>query len=256
MNYSPTHRKFTLALRTVDAYANDNVRTDGTTGETTFSWNINWRSIIPSDIEPNSNYICTHHFSEHQDFALYRDLLNDNRRDFNLISNITKYSHVTGYNQTTPSDDPAYNTRNNGALLNGFLNIMTEKDRTFTTYNTTSGGVEGLQTMICLGKYSCAPRKFEVMNPEQYPQITIMIKEMGNPITYETIITNTYYYNQNDQDDPPNIVSQYGNVLPQFYYLGFPGGLEEPLPVTAYDLLGTHVFEFELMDKYNSENHV
>lgn len=261
MNYHRTGRKFTLTLRTQDGIFNNNLYGQAST----YDWVVNWRNIMPADIPPNSTFLCKHSFKESTNFgAFLRDLGNTVRRSFLLSSNLPSYSSFT--NSYVSINDIL--VANPNASMPGYLNTMYEKDRcTTATYGPTTGVYFNtwLSGFTAIGNYTCDPHEFEVFSPESNNHITIFINEMIPVVPTFTDLDNfpAYFGYSLTNGNKDKLIPTYpgnatNNVLPQFWAIypqendGEPTGISQVI-FNAYGATGDHVFEFELVTKYQEE---
>lgn len=246
MNYIRTGRKFTYAVRTEDAYARTGGVTQNSLGETTMTWPVNWKNIMPTDIAPNSTFICTHRFEEGTGgTGIPRDTVNYVRRGFNIFCNLPSYAAASDYNVNVPGDVLGTVLNTPDGAKRGFINMMTERNLAYFLANNAYGNGHPLVVYYFAGIYFCPSQEFEVFSPENHASISITYGEVSNPLTLAQIQASVLY-----GVNTPFVTYPGGQVLPQFQYV------DSNQVIQADALLGTHIFEFELVAKVPSRNHV
>ncbi len=264
MNYVRTNRKFTYAVRNEDAYWRTGGVIQNGLGETIMSWPVNWKNIIPTDIQPNSTFLCTHSFKEGIDaLPIPRDNANYIRRGFNIYCNLATYTSSSNYVINVPgSGGTTQNSSLQGLMndqsnaQNGFINVMQEETNSYYTVNNAYGLHDfPLVAYFQSGKYTAQPREFEVFSPENHSLIAIRYGEFYAPYTLAQIQASGMYGSNS------NTLTYTGGTVGVNTFSGLGPVAQFRTVDTANNidpaaLWGTHIFEFELVEKVPSANRV
>lgn len=245
MNYRKTGRIFNLALRVADAK-----EVTESLGVVSLRWDIHWQDVLPTDIHPNSTFICTHSFKEEGVFTWPMDYCLSNRRNHDLTCNLASFSYMSDQVNTYqggaagryPATGAAFTRQNGTALKQGFINTMDNE-----IFSLQAGGgdtVEDIGYLWGTCKYSCEPRSFECLGPEARSSVTISYWDQSPPPTLAQLNADTpkmYAFGT------PQRIANLGGYVPMFYRVN-----NKVPDITVYSTgppLGTHVFSFELVDR-------
>lgn len=245
MNYRKTGRIFNLALRVADA-----IEVRESLGVVSLRWDIHWQDVLPTDIHPNSTFICTHSFIEEGYFTWPMDFMLSNRRNHDLTSNLASFSYMSdqvntyqgGETGRFPATGVAFPRQNRTALKQGYINTMNNDIFSLQAGGGTTAEVIGYLWGTC--KYSCKPNSFECIGPETRSSVTVSYWDQSPPPTLAQLdaATPSLYSFATAQR-----IANLGAYLPMFYRVN-----NAQADLTVYSTgppLGTHVFSFELVDR-------
>lgn len=245
MNYRKTGRIFNLALRVADAKT-----VTESLGVVSLNWDIHWQDVLPTDIHPNSTFICTHSFKEEGYYTFPMDYLMTNRRNHDITCNLASFSYISDQVNTYQGGEPglfpttgaAYTRKNGTALKQGYINTM-END--LGNFNASAASTqEGIGYLWGNCKYKCQPNSFECLAPEARGSVTVSYWDQSPPPTLAQLNgTTPLMY---DFATTQRIASPLA-YMPMFYRVNNNAG-----NLRIYSTgppLGTHLFSFELVDR-------